>query len=355
MALFSNISEFKQHVGGAVNVSLELDSIQPTLLDAARLHIIPWLGEALWAKMDDGTGLSPAETNLLPYVQAAAAKLAMYEYAFIGGIQFSESGIHRTVSETMTSAYKYQENDYRRAMLTSGYEAVEYMLKHLDTNKGSLSDWTSDPASERHNTYFVRYASEMRMHYSKYVSRYTYEILRAAIEDVEASAIESTLPKQLYARLKAKYLAADGSAAEKKAIFLVQRAIVHFAIEEATERHWCAIEGNAVVQFEQGDSQSSTYRRIPEARPVEAKRRHHDLWANRHLSRLRDYILEQGAAEFPLAFCAADGGTNTDPDAWCPTAEAAAETETSCACDRPKPYWDDTCCATASTPKVVSF
>ena len=36
MALFSNISEFKQHVGGAVNVSLELDSIEPTMLDAAR-------------------------------------------------------------------------------------------------------------------------------------------------------------------------------------------------------------------------------------------------------------------------------------------------------------------------------
>lgn len=353
MALYTNIADFKAHVGGAANVSLELDSIDPTIRDTGNLHIIPWLGQALWDRLYAGTGLTAAETALLPYVKAATAKLTMYEYAFIGGIQFSESGIHRAVSENMTSAYKYQENDYRRKMLEFGYEAVENMLKHLQTNRADLGAWVSDPASERHNAYFVRYAAEMRMHYSKYVGRYTYEILRGMVEDVEFSAIESTLPAQLYADLKAKYVAGSGSGFEKKAIFLIQRAIVHFAIEEAVQRQWCAIEGNAVVQFEQGDSQSSTYRRIPEGgKPLEVKVRFHNLWANRHLSHLKDYIYAN-KAEFPLAFCVDDGGTNTDSDAWCPTAEAAADED--CGCVRPRPYVDLDCECGSNGPKVVSF
>jgi hypothetical protein len=351
MAFFLNITEFKNHVGGGANVSLEIDSIEPTMLDAAQNHLAVWVGDSLVAKMGSGTGFTAAETAFAPYFLRALAKLTMYEYSYIGGVQFSESGMLRAVGENFQTAYKYQENDYRKKMLESGYEALEVALKYLASHANDFPTWVSE-VQDRHNAYFVRYASECRMAYTKTLSRYTYEALRGLVEDVQYFAIEKMLPAALFTQLRTKYLAGNGTTEEKKAILFVQRAIVNLAIEEAIRRNVIQVDGNTLSIAESVGDQASTTKKAVTADHAAIARRQADYMGNRYVSELRKYILANAAA-FPSAFCEDDGGTNTAADAWCPSADAAADVEEVC-CGRVVPYVDCGCGSCGQTPNGVT-
>lgn len=356
MALFSSFPHFKAHISGAANVSLELESLQRSIRSAGELHVAPWLGLTLLEKLSgDYNALIAEEKLLVPHVQRPVAALAMYEYSHIGGIQFSESGMHRATGENLQSAFKYQETEYRLKMREEGYEGIDAMLKYLQKNFSDFPDWVAE-VQENHNATFVRYASDFRMHYSSMMSRFTYDCLRPLLLDVETFALESTLPLQFLSHLRTAYFGGSATTFEKKAVFLAQRAVVHFTLTEALERNQCEVRGNSVIFLEMGSDQSSIARKPALDNMTSLKRKHHDITANRHLKKLKDYINEN-AAEFPLAFCEADGGTNTDSDAWCSSTET---TDDDCCSTRPVAYFDCGCstnctcgCTTASKKILV--
>ena len=46
--IFKDIEDFKTYVGGAANVSVEMDSLGPIMLMTAETHLLPWLGRLFW-------------------------------------------------------------------------------------------------------------------------------------------------------------------------------------------------------------------------------------------------------------------------------------------------------------------
>lgn len=211
--LFTSITQFKEFVGGGVNVSLSLDSIAPTMYMAAQEHLLPWLGETTWADLVDAVENNTAtadELALLPYVRRPLALLTMYEYTKIGSVQFSEAGMFRTESEDMgmKSPYKYQENEYKNYMRRNGYEALELLLLFLDDRADTYTAWAAE-VMPGHRSLMINYARDFRAVYGKYVDRFTFEVIRPIIQDIETFAIRSTLGDTQYERLKAGILADD--------------------------------------------------------------------------------------------------------------------------------------------------
>lgn len=300
MSLFASISSMKSFIGGAANVSIEMDSIGPVIDLAAQKHIVPWIGPAQWADLVDNLNSpSAAQTALLPYVQRPLAMLAFYEYAHIGGVQFSEAGIFRVETDEMKSAYKYQENQYKTWMLENGHEALELMLRFLHDNKSDYPLWAASTAFSRHLSLTINYAADFRNLYSHYLSRYTFELIRPAIEDVETFAILPMLGEEQFDRIKAGIPAGDLTADETTLLSLIQRAVADFAVKEAAERLWVRIEGKNVVQVEGLEPQTYDKYSSPIAGALGIKLRHQELTANRHISRLRKY-LDDNSDKFPL-------------------------------------------------------
>jgi len=239
--IFTNINQFKEYVGGAVNSSLELDSLAAAYHQVVQQSIKPIVGDTLWSTIDttwDGTPTAEIEA-LLPYVRRPIAQLTMYEYIAIGTTQFSESGLVRMESENMKTAYKYQENAYRDWMLHAGHEALEELQLFLMSNSGDYADWTGDSeAFGRAYSLMINTARTFRAYYNKKVSRYVYEVLRPIVEEVELFAIEPSIGTTQYDRLKAGILADDLTSDELILLQKLQRAICHFAVEEAIQRHF---------------------------------------------------------------------------------------------------------------------
>jgi hypothetical protein len=360
--LFKNIAELKTYIGGGANVSVTLDSVAPTIFQVARLHIVPWLGQPLYddvvakhAAPTPPTGKPLALQNL---VQRALAHMSMEAYLSVGSVMLTESGLQRVETDNMKTSFKYQDSNYRDYMREHGWESLEELVKYLLANRADFPLWTGDPASKKPTALVLNFALELREAYSKYLSRYTFEMLRPLVEDVEMSAIEGSLPKQFYAHLKTAIHAQTLTVPEKELVRRMQRAIAHFVIEEAMSRNWVAVQGNRLVTVEEQWNDASSQRTAPTTgAPISLKSWHHNLWANRHMSRWRDYVLAN-VPEFPLCFGEVDGGTNDDADVWviAPVVVAIADPEMyayhpgCCGCDH------GACrCKTTKKPAIVTL
>ena len=244
--IFSNFDDFKNNVGGAVNQSVLLESLTPTIEEVAHTHIIPWLTQGLWDALVSGVETPASQTlaNLLPYVQKSVAFLTMWEYAKIGGVQFSEAGLLRTESETHKTAYKNQENAYREQMRNHGFNALERMLIFLETNKADYPDWTDNDGLAYHRAVFLHLAKDMQREAAQKITRYTYNVLRPLIADLETFVLEPLLGADFLAELRTDFLADDLTEKQTELIKLLRKPLTHFAIHEGIQRMWVQINGD---------------------------------------------------------------------------------------------------------------
>jgi hypothetical protein len=307
--LFSNITEFKRFVGGAVdNDEGMLTNIEIDIKAAATQYVIPYLGVALYLDLVTAYPTIPLGDpleNLLPFVQAALGPLALYEASKTKDVRFSQAGITKA---SENAAYKYQIAEYRNAMLERGYERIELLLRFLDANEAQYPAWGG---KSRHRKSLLNFADDFREAAPYHITRYTFEGLRPIILDVEKIVIKSHFPKQFYTYIKSL---TTPTSAEVELLAHIRVAIAHFAVEEAIRRKRVSIKGNSIVQFASLESQS--YERVMEANneAIERTATYANVAADRNYNELIRFIKEN-PSDFPLYFSTAVGGINTDADA----------------------------------------
>lgn len=312
--LFPTFNDFKTYVGGRINKSIELASLESTIYETARRHITPWLTQALYDKLVVGSGLSTAETNLIPYVKRPLAILTMYEWSKVASVEVGESGIHRIESESRKSAYRYQERAYQDDAREKGYDALEGMLRYLDTNKTDLSSWASSDEGLTHRTPLLNYASDFRTLALPECDRYTYECIRPIIGEVELFAVQKLLPSAFWSGFISRHIAGTLTTAEKALRKYMRQAIAHRAIEEAVRQRWIRIDGGRIAIHEDYGDQRNTNLTMPSTTGGSLFSIH-AIWSDRWNAVWVDYI-KSNPDDFPTVFDEASDGTNTDTDAW---------------------------------------
>lgn len=315
--LFSTFAEFKPFVGGRINKSIELDSIAPTIYDAARRHLVPFLGldfyEAMVAAHEGGSP-NAEEEALLPYIQKPLALLTMYEYSKVGKIEFGESGLHRIETDTRKAAFRYQEKEYVESMLEHGYDALENMLLFLDRNRDDYTEWRDSEEGQAHLSALLNYAQDFRRLTSHHCDRYTFEALRPIIADVEVWGAEKLLPAEFWEGFKERHISGDLTDAEKVVRTYMRQAFARRALEQATVLHWVQIRSGRIYVAEEFGEQSQVNRTMPPSGGGSLYFAH-GVWSDRHTQRWIDFI-KANPDDFPTVFDEASGGTNDDDDAW---------------------------------------
>lgn len=314
--LFSTFADFKSFVGGRINTSIELDSIAPTIYDAARRHLVPWLGQDFYDSMVTAAAgtPNPDETALLPYIKKPLALLTMYEYSKVGKIEFGETGLHRIETDNRKSAYRYQEKEYVESMLEHGYDALENLLKFLDAEQATYTDWRDSEEGVAHRSALLNYASDFRRLTSHHCDRYTFEALRPIIADIEVWGAEKQLPEAFWAGFKSRHLAGTLTVSEKTLRTYMRQAFAQRALEEATLLHWVHIRAGRIYVVEEFGEQSQINRTMPTAQGGSLYFQH-GVWSDRHTQRWIDYI-KANSASFATVFDVASGGSNANDDAW---------------------------------------
>lgn len=312
----NNFSDFKFFTGGRLNTSLDLKSIESTIYEAARRHVVPWLSLSEYNTLVTAAAGSPsiAQTALLPYVKRAVAVLTMYEWSKVAGVQLSDSGFHRVETDNRKSAYRYQEKAYQEDSREKGYEALEEMLVFLTNNAGTYTDWAATEEAARHRECLLNYSSTFRLLTDHAVDRYTYEAMRPIIVAVEEFGVEKLLPVTFWTGFKSRYVAGTLTVAEKAVLKLMRKAIAFKSIEEAKAQHLVVARSGRVYVSDEFGEQNQVNRTTPAAGLLSASQRD-QLWADRYTCAWKQYIIDNKSS-FPTVFDVASGGTNTSTDAW---------------------------------------
>lgn len=314
--LFSNLADFKQYCGGAINTSMDIRSIEPIIADTARRHITPALSDAYYATLVTAAAGAPsgAEAAILPFVKRSLALLTIYEYAKVGSLEFGEAGLHRIENENRKTPFKYQENQYREYFLEKGYDALEVMLKFLSDNSGTYTAWRDSEEGTLHRNSLFNYAKTFRSLLSTNCDRYSFEAIRPLLQQVEVFAVEKLLPKSYWTAFKGRYVAGTLTAAEKELLKRIRMAMGHYALSEAQQLHWVQIRMGRVYVVEEFGESGAVNRTMPTLNDT-GRYMANQTWADRHTNYWKDYICSN-PTDFPGVFDTASGGTNTDDDAW---------------------------------------
>jgi hypothetical protein len=311
--LFTNFADIKLYVGGRLNQSVKLESLEATIYETARRHIVPWLTQTLYDRLVAGSSLTAEETALALKVKRSLALLTIYEYSKVGVVEFGESGMHRVENENRKSAYRYQEREFKEDALIKGYNALEDAIKYLDAN-AAFTTWAASDEGLAHRSTLLNYASDFRLLTMPECDRYTYECIRPIINEVELFGIQRILPATFWAGFKSRHLAGSLTTAEKQVRTYMRQAIAHRAINEAVKQRWIKIDaGRVAIQEDFGD-QRNTNQTMPST-VGSGLYISHDTWSDRFTSQWIDYI-KANPTLFVTAFDADSGGTNTDADAW---------------------------------------
>ena len=288
--IFTTTTQLKTAIGGSINVSLELDSINPTLLDVAEVYVLPYLGQTTFDALRDYVAADYTPTDaalnaLLPYARAPIGAIGAAEYSKLGGIQFGESGLFRIETDDKKSPYKYQENDYRYTLLTQGYNSIERMILFLEKNKADYPDWV-DEAREYCRGLFVSTAADLRAAYGKGIDRQIYEVLRPLIADMEVFLILSSIGQEQFDALKELQLedATTLTYAQSQALTRLRKAISLGAIQESLRRNIIQLKGDRIIQAEALEPQSSLKEGVPANPALSLSSVHMQEWKERHLS-----------------------------------------------------------------------
>lgn len=298
--LFNDIQDFKKFVGGGANVSLQMESIEPVIRSAARKYLTDWMDLPLYESLVTAYSGSPTseEAKLIEYLQRSLAAFTMYEYSAVGKVMFTETGIHRVESETMKSAYKYQEKAYEQWMLNQGYEDKESLILFLNANLSDYPIYDASSSKSRNLASFINSAYRFRQVYSRNITRQTFEVLLALMQDMEILSILPILGDTLFALMKTEILADTLSVENVKLLPYIEDVVAYFTLKEGLKQLLVQIQGSNVMQVQLLGDQSSEEKLRPTGPALSLVIRQHDMLGNTHVNRLRAF-LEANPDDYP--------------------------------------------------------
>lgn len=310
--LFAEYNQFKAIVGGRINQSVELTSLEPFIYEAARRHIVPWLGSVYDTLVAAGSP-TQAQTVLITYVRRPLALLTIHEYSKVVSVELSDSGMHRIETETRKSTYRYQEKQFQEDALQKGYDALENMLFFLDSNRATYPEWVATEEATAHLSQLMNYAKDFRRLVNTNCDRYSFEALRPIIAHQQLMICQSAVPAAFWSGFMSRHIAGTLTSAEKTVREYMRSGIAYAALNEALKLHYVTISmGRVFVQEEFGE-QSNINRTLPNAGSSDLAV--NQLMADRYTVLWKEYI-RNNPNSFPTVFDVASGGSNTNSDAW---------------------------------------
>lgn len=230
----------------------DFSSISPSIRTVERRHLVPVLGDAEYAGLLTAYAANPhtftaKQQALFDLCQEAVANLAMAVAISRLAVTISDSGVRRSESDSLKSAFQYQERNARESFTQSGFDALEDVLKYLDANKADFTDWATGPAYADYKTYFIQSAVEFSKYYDIRESRLIYLTIRPAMRQVENFYLKDVLGAPLFAALKAGQLAGDLSD-EYQALLsnFICPAVALHSMAKAIMQHSLSLDENGV-------------------------------------------------------------------------------------------------------------
>lgn len=291
--LFKTIDEVKKSV--AISGAFEIETLAPYISSAADKYLKQWISPAFYNELVtsfEDENLSAANEKALPYVRKCLINFALYKYAPMGQIQFSDSGIHISVSESKKTAFEHQFKALQSSFIETGYDSLETLLQFLEANEDDYATWKGSDQYTKNKKHFINSSKVFEEHYELKRGRQTFKAITPTMGHIEKLAIKPIIGPAYFLDLKTKIQSkAALSTPDQLILDEIQPAVAFFTIAEA-------IANNTVKVIEEGITTNSGSAQIS-TEVLSKKISQAKTMANRYISSLTKQ-LNDNLDDYPL-------------------------------------------------------
>lgn len=240
--LIRSIAEFALFTD--VNANMKYEALKPFIQAAQDQYIVPIisLGEYTTianelAEVDypSPPALSQRQLELWEKAQRALAYYTMYKALPYFNTQISNNGLQQIGSREGTAqpVTQWRYHDRMEASLKDADFFAEEVLKYLEVNQASFTQWASSSSYTQRKDLFIASAEVMNQYVNINYSRSTYLALRPFIELAEVKYISPVIGRTYFTTLKSRLLSNTLTSADNAALAYLRRALAYATITEA--------------------------------------------------------------------------------------------------------------------------
>lgn len=288
---FTDIEDLQSYVGGAVNSSLQLETINPSFSAAYHQYLEKWVNIELVDAFYSNTDEEYAQGKDL--FKRVLAYIGLLEFTDVASVHVSDSGMNRIESENTKNVYKYQANNYKDSMRRNGFMYMDALISYIYKERENLSEFN---LGDEYDSFFILTVKAFKKHYRADIDRYTFEMLLPVMLEIQEFAILGTFGELLYELFLTIKKSSSPTPLQVKVLSLLQKAIAAFTISEGLKRLAIRLDAGKIIYNERSDSQSTEYQRQATDQRIGLVLKHEDIVGNRWISRLID-LLENNRTE----------------------------------------------------------
>jgi len=197
----------------SVSASSEFDIVAPHIANAERDYLVPVIGAGLYDRLTafynagfpDGLDEVHEKTaQLLIFVQSAVIHIAYWIGFDVLNSVITDTGFKRTESTTVKGLYKYQEENLKNYLRTSGFNGLDTVLQYLEINLDDFEEFSASPAFSLLKTSFIPTTYIFNDIVFINNSRLTFLRMKSHIRLIEDTEIAPILGPAAYEYIKAE-------------------------------------------------------------------------------------------------------------------------------------------------------
>ncbi len=179
-----------------VAADLDLIIIQSDLSRAVRRHIQPLLGREFLSEIyeayKDGTNEEHI-IELIEYINAASAPLALWMHSKKGGVTFDSSGIYKRKNENRWNLSDTEQQRLEESYLSDGIDALDDLLNYLEDSLTDFPTYADAPERKSERLSLVPSASVVLDVFDILCPRITYHAMREGLRYMERMRVKPLL------------------------------------------------------------------------------------------------------------------------------------------------------------------
>jgi len=240
MALVTSTDEIRQFVNIARDT--DFNNFSDDFLVVEEKEVAQNLGQAQYDALVQAYQNPPINdeptANLLAHCQRIIVNLGLgYNVDFLE-LTISDSGLQRMETDTYKTAFHYQKLELQNYLFRKGFAAVESLLKYLEKNKDTFTDWRDSDAYTIQRNLFIESANRFQQYFNIAYSRRFYQNVKALLQRIEDFHIKDVIGLQFYDELKSKLKSASPNFTNEEQYLVdkyIRPAIVHLTVAEAVQ------------------------------------------------------------------------------------------------------------------------
>lgn len=239
--IIRNTAEIRQVL--PANINLSIDGVKPFIDPVEQQYLVKVIGLEQYNIINayaKSNAPDPNKDALIKQCIPPVVFLAVLKGFDFLNVELSDSGFHRTESDTKKSLFGYQERNIKAFLKEAGFSGLETLLKFLEDNIDTYTAWAnSDECTNAYDS-LIRNAAEFTKHYVQLCnSAIVFRHLKSAMQRAEDFYISSFVGSGLINHVKEliKDREIDDPLNSKYKLLLpyLQKPLAYFTIYEGTD------------------------------------------------------------------------------------------------------------------------